>query len=356
MPRGGWAPSTRLGWLARDRGGAGRGGGGRAAATARRDRAGPGRGAGALRRGRHRPRPPLRPRAARARRRRRDRRGRAADLAGTRATATAGPTADRPAARWRSSAGAAPGCRSALVLAPLPFGALMRRRALRAGLATQSWSGWAGDVARSGALGAAFAGRRRGVRRRADAPLRRGLVEGGGGRERRGRGGGHRRRAGPAGPDLQRLHAAARRRAAARGAGPRRARGRARRRGLRGRREPAHQRRQRLRQRARREPPRGPLRHAAGELHPGRGAVGRRPRARARALPRRSAAAGLSGAGRAGGDARDRAAGRAAGGLVRARACPRSRSPAAWSRGRSGSSRGSCRERSSAAPTRSRSS
>lgn len=44
-----------------------------------------------------------------------------------------------------------------LVLAPLPFGALMRKRALRAGLATQSWRGWAGDVARSGALGAGFA-------------------------------------------------------------------------------------------------------------------------------------------------------------------------------------------------------
>jgi STE24 endopeptidase len=44
-----------------------------------------------------------------------------------------------------------------LVLAPLPFGALMRKRALRAGLATQSWGGWAGDVARSGALGGAFA-------------------------------------------------------------------------------------------------------------------------------------------------------------------------------------------------------
>jgi STE24 endopeptidase len=45
----------------------------------------------------------------------------------------------------------------ALVLVPLPFGALMRQRALRAGLATQSWSGWAFDVARSGALGSAFA-------------------------------------------------------------------------------------------------------------------------------------------------------------------------------------------------------
>ena len=45
----------------------------------------------------------------------------------------------------------------ALVLVPLPFGALMRARALRVGLATQSWRGWAWDVARSGALGAAFA-------------------------------------------------------------------------------------------------------------------------------------------------------------------------------------------------------
>jgi STE24 endopeptidase len=44
----------------------------------------------------------------------------------------------------------------ALMLAPLPFGALMRTRALRVGLATQSWRGWAGDVARSAALGAAF--------------------------------------------------------------------------------------------------------------------------------------------------------------------------------------------------------
>jgi STE24 endopeptidase len=43
-----------------------------------------------------------------------------------------------------------------LALVPLPFGALMRRRALLAGLATQSWRGWAADVARSAALAAAF--------------------------------------------------------------------------------------------------------------------------------------------------------------------------------------------------------
>jgi STE24 endopeptidase len=45
----------------------------------------------------------------------------------------------------------------ALALASLPFGALMRARALRAGLATQAWDGWALDVGRSTALGGAFA-------------------------------------------------------------------------------------------------------------------------------------------------------------------------------------------------------
>jgi STE24 endopeptidase len=43
-----------------------------------------------------------------------------------------------------------------LVLAPLPVQALMRRRALGVGLATQSWRGWGVDVARSAALGAGF--------------------------------------------------------------------------------------------------------------------------------------------------------------------------------------------------------
>jgi STE24 endopeptidase len=43
-----------------------------------------------------------------------------------------------------------------LMLVPLPFGAMMRTRALRVGLATQSWRGWAGDLVRSAALGAAF--------------------------------------------------------------------------------------------------------------------------------------------------------------------------------------------------------
>ncbi len=44
----------------------------------------------------------------------------------------------------------------ALMAAPLPFGALMRARALRVGLATQSWRGWGGDIARRAALGAGF--------------------------------------------------------------------------------------------------------------------------------------------------------------------------------------------------------
>lgn len=54
-------------------------------------------------------------------------------------------------------------------LAPLPLSAVMRRRALRAGLATQSWSGWAVDTAKSAAIGSVLAG--------AGAVLARELVE-----------------------------------------------------------------------------------------------------------------------------------------------------------------------------------
>jgi Zn-dependent protease with chaperone function len=43
-----------------------------------------------------------------------------------------------------------------LAAAPLPFAAMMRRRALDAGLATQSWAGWANDVVRSGAIASGF--------------------------------------------------------------------------------------------------------------------------------------------------------------------------------------------------------
>jgi STE24 endopeptidase len=71
-------------------------------------------------------------------------------------------SADAPAATQPLSLGVigarGAGLSLALMLAPLPFGALMRTRALRVGLATQSWRGWAGDVARSAALGAGFTG------------------------------------------------------------------------------------------------------------------------------------------------------------------------------------------------------
>jgi STE24 endopeptidase len=42
-----------------------------------------------------------------------------------------------------------------LSVAPLPLAAIARRRAVDVGLVTQSWSGWAGDVAKSLAIGAA---------------------------------------------------------------------------------------------------------------------------------------------------------------------------------------------------------
>ena len=46
----------------------------------------------------------------------------------------------------------------ALDAAPLPLRAVMRERAKDVGLVTQSWTGWAGDVAKSSAIGAVFAG------------------------------------------------------------------------------------------------------------------------------------------------------------------------------------------------------
>ncbi len=44
----------------------------------------------------------------------------------------------------------------ALALAPLPISVIGRRRALAAGLATQSWSAWAGDWIKASAVGAGF--------------------------------------------------------------------------------------------------------------------------------------------------------------------------------------------------------
>jgi STE24 endopeptidase len=89
---------------------------------------------------------------------------RAASLPGGAAT---GPA--REAARWaswrskpRRSAGERPlaqaaatavGLSLAAELAPLPLRAIARRRALTAGLVTQSWGGWGRDLAKGGALG-----------------------------------------------------------------------------------------------------------------------------------------------------------------------------------------------------------
>jgi len=72
----------------------------------------------------------------------------------------------RPPARLRARfrrpvlAGAAAGAALSVMvsLAPLPLGAVARARALDAGLVTQSWPGWAGDVAKSTVIGAAMSG------------------------------------------------------------------------------------------------------------------------------------------------------------------------------------------------------
>jgi STE24 endopeptidase len=50
------------------------------------------------------------------------------------------------------------GLSTALTVAGLPVSALMRKRGLDAGLVTQSWRGWAGDVVKSTAIGGALAG------------------------------------------------------------------------------------------------------------------------------------------------------------------------------------------------------
>jgi STE24 endopeptidase len=57
-------------------------------------------------------------------------------------------------------AGAATGAALSVVLAvaPLPLAAVARRRSIAVGLTTQSWRGWAGDLVKSLAIGAVFAG------------------------------------------------------------------------------------------------------------------------------------------------------------------------------------------------------
>src|SRR5256714_14199980 len=57
-------------------------------------------------------------------------------------------------------AGAAGGAALAVVLAvaPLPLAAIARQRSIDVGLTTQSWGGWVGDLVKSTAIGAVFAG------------------------------------------------------------------------------------------------------------------------------------------------------------------------------------------------------
>jgi len=60
--------------------------------------------------------------------------------------------------RSRSAAAASGAALSlACELAPLPLSAVMRRRALRAGLSNQSWSGWSADLVKSTAIGVVLA-------------------------------------------------------------------------------------------------------------------------------------------------------------------------------------------------------
>jgi len=50
------------------------------------------------------------------------------------------------------------GLSTGLALAGVPFGAVMRKRSLDAGLATQSWGGWASDLGKSSLIGATLSG------------------------------------------------------------------------------------------------------------------------------------------------------------------------------------------------------
>src|SRR5947208_2158845 len=57
-----------------------------------------------------------------------------------------------------AGAAAGAGLSVALTAAPLPLAAIARQRSIDAGLTTQSWRGWAGDLAKSAAVGTLFAG------------------------------------------------------------------------------------------------------------------------------------------------------------------------------------------------------
>ena len=147
--------------------------------------------------------------------------------------------------------GAAAGAAMSVVLSlpSLPLAALSRRRAIKVGLVTQSWGGWAGDLLKSHAdPGGARRRRGRGWGG-GDAPVPEQLVGSGGGGLGGLRRSVRRDRAGRPRSDLQRLHAAARGRDSLGRARVRR-RGRDQRRGgLLGRREPPDDRSERVRDR-----------------------------------------------------------------------------------------------------------
>jgi STE24 endopeptidase len=79
--------------------------------------------------------------------------------------AALGAVARRPPPAWLerapgpggAGAVAGAGLSLLLVLPPLPLTAIARRRAIAVGLVTQSWPGWAADLAKSSAIGAALA-------------------------------------------------------------------------------------------------------------------------------------------------------------------------------------------------------
>src|SRR4051794_21592137 len=70
-----------------------------------------------------------------------------------------GALAAHPPAVLRRAHPAAAGAALSLAatVVPLPVRAVARRRPVAVGLVSQSWRGWAGDLAKAGAIGAAFA-------------------------------------------------------------------------------------------------------------------------------------------------------------------------------------------------------
>ena len=82
----------------------------------------------------------------------------AALIRGTLLYANIGRESLRPVWALPDAARRAATLAAALNLASLPLGALARRRALRVGLATQSWRGWAVDEVKGATLEASFAG------------------------------------------------------------------------------------------------------------------------------------------------------------------------------------------------------